>query len=150
VKKIVRWLLPVIIVALLITNAYIANIQNMDAFNFQYPYLLLGLSYINNILSGIAAGLLVSAKPDYANKFIALTAASFLILVLPWLYYLVSWLPLPGFTPWLFKVSGITSLIFGLFFVMSIKAKRKRPEVSLQALEVSVSHGENHKIPDGE
>lgn len=149
-KKIGRWLLPLIIVALLLTYAYIVNMQNTNYFVFQYPLLFPVLSIVNRILVGVAVGLLVSAKPDYVNKFIALTAASFLILVLPWLYYFVQWLPLPGFTTLLFRAREITGLIFGLFFVMSIKAKGKRPEVSLHALDVSVSHGENHKIPDGE
>jgi len=146
-------MLPVIIVALILTNAYIANIQsmqNMDSFIFQYPFLFSFLRIMICILTGIAVGLLISAKPDYADKFIALTVASFLILVLPWLYFFVQWLPLPDFTPMLFKTHEIAYLIFGLFFVMSIKAKSKRTEVSLQTLDASVSHGENHKILDGE
>jgi len=152
-KKIGRWLLPFIIVALLLSNVYIANIQsiqNMNNFVFQYPFLFPVLSSMNCILSGIAVGLLVSAKSDYANKFISLTVASFLILALPWLYFFVQGLPLPGFTPLLFKTHEITGLIFGLFFVMSIKAKRKRPDISLQPLDVSILHEENHKISDGE
>lgn len=115
-----RWLLTALTIALLLCRALARIGQEAD---YRYPFLRIIVFALINALLGVCIGLLVKANRKYANKYIVLTVSFLLVIAIPYLYYMVSWIPLPGALAYLFKVWETALLLAGTFTTLAIKVR---------------------------
>ncbi len=121
-RNVSRWLLTALTIALLLCRA-LALIDQEAESDLRYPFVRIIVFALINALLGVCTGLLVKANRKYANKYIVLALAFLLVFAIPYLYYMVPWVPLPSFSAELSKVWETALLLAGTFTTLAIKAR---------------------------